>query len=310
MLRPVTARGAPRWPEGKRFAFTIVDDTDDATLAKVRPIYRLLAALGLRTTKTVWVFPATEDPKWRDVPTLEDPEYRAFIVGLQESGFEIALHGVRGTTSTRETIERGLARYADVLGRPPRIHVNHSKNADNLYWGEARLPGWRRALGLHGNGPPASLGHEPRSPHFWGDLCRSRIDYVRGLTFSGIDTLAFDPYMPYHDHRYPLVNAWFSCSNGAEIGEFRRLLAPPNVRTLVEAGGASIVYTHFGTRGFVTDKGEVAEDVRAILVALAREDGWFRPASDILDHLRGGALRRLTPFQRLRIETRARLDRY
>lgn len=305
----MTGAALRRWPGGKRFAFTIVDDTDDATLDKIRPIYALLAELGIYTTKTVWVFPATEDPRWRDADTLDEPRYREFVVGLQKTGFEIALHGVRGTSSTREIIQRGLDRYIEILGRTPRIHVNHSKNADNLYWGEARLPRWRRALGFHGKGPPASLGHDPQSPYFWGDLCRSKIDYVRALTFSPLNTLSCDPYMPYHDARYPLVNAWFSCSNGAEVPEFRRLLSPSNIRTLVESGGACIVYTHFGTPGFVTEKGEVADDVREILVALGRENGWFRPASEILDHLRGGELRRLSPLQRLRLESRARRDR-
>jgi hypothetical protein len=305
----MTERPIARWPDGKRFAFTIVDDTDDATLEKIRPVYALLDRLGMRTTKTVWVLPASEDPKWRSVPTLEDPAYRDFIVDLQRKGFEIALHGVRGTTSTRDTIVRGLDRYAEVLGRAPRIHVNHSKNADNLYWGEARLPRWRRALRLHGKGPAASLGHDPGSPYFWGDLCRTQVDYVRGLTFDAVDTLACDPYMPYHDRRYPLVNAWFSCSNGAEIGEFRRLLSAANIAALRESGGACIVYTHFGTPGFVDETGEVARDVREILVAVARENAWFRPASEILDHLRGTALRRLSGLQRFRLETRARLDR-
>jgi hypothetical protein len=305
----MTAAAGRRWPDGKRFAFTIVDDTDDATLENVRPVYDLLGALGIYTTKTVWVLRAAEDPRWRGVDTLEDARYRDFVVGLQERGFEVALHGVRGTTSTRATIEQGLDAFAAILGRPPRIHVNHSKNADNLYWGAARLPRWRRALRLHGRGPEASHGHDPGSPHYWGDLCRARVDYVRGLTFTPIDTLSCDPYMPYHDPRYPLVNAWFSCSDGAEAPQFRRLLSPANVARLAESGGACIVYTHFGTPGFVTAGGQVAADIREILVAVSRQDGWFRPASEILDHLRGTALPRLTPFQRLRLESRARWDR-
>ena len=42
------------FPQGKRFAFTIVDDTDVATVANVKPLYDLLHELGFRTTKTVW----------------------------------------------------------------------------------------------------------------------------------------------------------------------------------------------------------------------------------------------------------------
>ena len=34
------------WPDGKRFAFTVFDDTDRATLDNVREVYALLADLG------------------------------------------------------------------------------------------------------------------------------------------------------------------------------------------------------------------------------------------------------------------------
>jgi hypothetical protein len=42
------------WPNNKDFAFTIIDDTDNSTVSNVKPIYNLLADLGLKTTKTVW----------------------------------------------------------------------------------------------------------------------------------------------------------------------------------------------------------------------------------------------------------------
>ena len=43
-----------KWPEQKKFAFTVVDDTDKATVQNVGPVYDLLAELGINTTKTVW----------------------------------------------------------------------------------------------------------------------------------------------------------------------------------------------------------------------------------------------------------------
>ena len=46
--------GSLDFPEGRKFAFTILDDTDDATVENVRPVYDLLTELGFRTTKTVW----------------------------------------------------------------------------------------------------------------------------------------------------------------------------------------------------------------------------------------------------------------
>lgn len=38
------------WPKGHQFAVTVVDDMDWATVEKVKPVYDLLATLGLKTT--------------------------------------------------------------------------------------------------------------------------------------------------------------------------------------------------------------------------------------------------------------------
>ena len=85
------------FPGGKQFAFSIVDDTDLATLERVKPLYELLYRYGIRTTKTVWVLESNEpahSPNRGD--SLRDPAYLSFILDLKSKGFEIALHGVRG----------------------------------------------------------------------------------------------------------------------------------------------------------------------------------------------------------------------
>ena len=48
------------FPDGKRFAFSIVDDTDLTSLERVKPLYELLHRYGFRTTKTVWVMESNE----------------------------------------------------------------------------------------------------------------------------------------------------------------------------------------------------------------------------------------------------------
>src|SRR5688572_19644284 len=91
------------FPNGKRFAFSIIDDTDMATLERVEPLYRVLEKYGLRTTKTVWVLESRDTSHAPNRGnSLRDPAYRRFIVDLQNKGFEIALHGVRGGSSRRE----------------------------------------------------------------------------------------------------------------------------------------------------------------------------------------------------------------
>src|SRR5688500_15732410 len=104
-----------KWPDGKRFAFTIVDDTDGATLANVKPIYDLLIELGLRTTKTVWpLAPIESAPLGGE--TLEDDRYRAWILELARRGFEIGYHGVTDHPSVRARSEEALASWRRVLG--------------------------------------------------------------------------------------------------------------------------------------------------------------------------------------------------
>src|SRR5215831_8659323 len=78
------------YPEGRGFAFTIIDDTDGETLETVSPIYDELSELGLRTTKTVWVR-APRIPPSRSCDagdTLERPEYTSYLRSLQSRGFE------------------------------------------------------------------------------------------------------------------------------------------------------------------------------------------------------------------------------
>ena len=46
-----------KWPSNKKFAFTIVDDTDNATVENIKPVYDLLHKLSICSTKTIWVYP-------------------------------------------------------------------------------------------------------------------------------------------------------------------------------------------------------------------------------------------------------------
>src|SRR5687768_18315262 len=101
----------PRFPGGRRFAFTVIDDTDVATVENIRPVYRLLERLGMRTTKTVWPLSCPEGSRdFGDSETLDDPEYSEFVVDLARRGFEIASHGAKMESSTRERTLRGFDR--------------------------------------------------------------------------------------------------------------------------------------------------------------------------------------------------------
>lgn len=273
---------SPRWPDGKKFAFTVVDDTDNSFVDNVKPVYELLYEAGLRTTKTVWVYPP------RDSFTgysLHDPDYLDFVRTLVRRGFEIASHGVGSGRFERKEILEGYAQYKSLLGESPKMHINHASNPDNLYWGWKRHPWPFSFIHKMRKRDRRSTGESPSSPLFWGDYAKGHIKYFRNYTFNGINTLSYDPMMPYRVKRKErFSNYWFSSSDGHTVEEFRALLSRQNIDQLVREGGLCIVYTHFAS-GFVGASGKVDEEFEAGIRYLAEQPGWFAPASEILDYL-------------------------
>jgi glycosyltransferase involved in cell wall biosynthesis len=275
-----------RFPGNKKFAFSIFDDTDLGTVENVGPVYRLLEELGMHTTKSVWPLASAPGAKLAG-DSLQNPKYRQFVLELRDQNFEIALHNVRNTDSTREETEQGLEEFRRVIGHYPRVHANHCSNRENVYWGAARFSTLASTL----YGMAASLtrsrhfeGHIDSSQYFWGDLCAKHIDYVRNLVFRDINTEKINPSMPYHDPTKPLVNAWFSSADGGDKETFCTLLSESNQDTLDAEDGVCLVYTHFAC-GF-SNNGQVDPRVEQLLRRLARKNGWFVPVSQILDFLR------------------------
>lgn len=302
------------WPDRKRFAFTIFDDTDLQTVDNGPDVYAFLTELGMRVTKSVWVRPPTGSPLY-DGSSCADPAYLAWTLELQRSGHEIALHNVASSTSTREETLAGLDRFRELFGHDPRTLANHVGNLEAIYHGEERVTGSRRAVyNLLTRGRRRRLfeGHVPTSPLFWGDLCAERVSYVRNFVFRDVDTLAACPQMPYHDVTKPYVAGWFAASEGANPASFTGTVNEVAQDRLEAAGGLSIIYTHLGA-GFSRD-GKLDPEFERLMTRLASRDGWFAPVAEILDHLRqvkgltdlGASDRRELEWRWLRDKMRAR----
>jgi hypothetical protein len=300
------------WPNGHKFAFTIFDDTDWATVEKVRPVYDLLTDLGMRTTKSVWVL-RCEGRAMNEGATCDDREYREWVMSLQNQGFEIGIHNVSPTTSTREETRRGLERFRELFGEEKIIHCNHLGCQENMYWYDARLTSWRRGLyrALTLRRPNGvSRGHVEGDPLFWGDLCREHISYVRNFVFDELNTLAVCPEMPYHNAFRPFVNYWFASANGSSLRRFLGNFTFANLDRLIEEGGLCIAYVHFAA-DFARD-GQIDEEFRRRLEYVASHNGWFAPVSAVLDHLRGGgdcAARSISTTKLRKLETKWLADK-
>ena len=272
-----------KWPNGKAFALSIVDDTDNGTVSNVKPVYDFLYSHGLRTTKTAWAFPPRDRFSGQ---CLQDEDYRCFIQDLDAKGFEIGFHNAgSGDFSRQETIV-ALEFFAKCIGKYPRLHVNHADNPDNIYWGHKRFSAAvamvYRAI-RKGYSPEGEIEDSPR---FWGDYCKKHIAYIRNRVFSGINTMARDPRMPCrYRHKDQYSNYWFSSSDGANKDVFSRLLAKDHVDRLARDGGCCIVYTHFAS-GFVDANGQLDAGFQERIEYLAKQDGWFAPTSSILDYMK------------------------
>ena len=293
------------WPDGKRFAFTVFDDTDHTTLQNSPAIYRFLYDAGIITTKSVWPINYGSAPEVKGA-TCQNPAYLEWVRKLKEQGFEIALHNASYRTLKREQIASGLEQFKRYFGEYPKAQANHGFCGDSLYWGDARLSGANRLLynlmtGFKNRGK--FQGHVESSELFWGDLCKRHIKYVRNFVYPGINTLKACPYMPYFDEKRPFVNYWFASSEGGYCRAFCKTISEENQDRLEEEGGACIMYTHFSFPDFYQD-GRLNPEFTRLVERLRRKSGWFVPVSRLLDHI----LEKRGPYT-ISNRERARLER-
>jgi len=275
------------WPEGKKFAFTVFDDSDHATLENVKDIYSFFTDCGFRTTKSVWPVAGRENPQpWLGGATCADAGYLAWVKHLQASGFEIGFHNGNFHSAVREETRYSVDTLKELFGHDPSAMANHYRARQNIYWGDARLTGLNRfaynVLTRFKN-RGAFKGHVEGDDYFWGDICRDRVKYVRNFAFRDINTLKKVPFMPYHDPLRPYVNYWYASSDGGNIRLFNKCISEASQDRLEEEGGACIMYAFFA-KGF-REHGAINTRFKFLMERLARKNGWFVPVSDVLNHL-------------------------
>lgn len=273
------------WPKGKKFAFTVFDDTDLSTVNNVRPVYDFLEALGFRTTKTVWPIRGNKKPNFGG-STCEDSVYLEWLYYLKKRGFEIGYHLATYHTSNRNETAYALKKFADLFGHYPHSMANHTRCLESIYWGNFRVTGFveflYNLLTLNRN-KDLFKGHIEGDKYFWGDICKKKIEYVRNFTFPDINTLKACPIMPYHDLQKPFVNYWFASSEGPDVISFNQCISEQNQDRLEEEEGACIIYTHFA-KGFY-ENGEINPTFKFLIERLSRKNGWFVPVNELLDYL-------------------------
>lgn len=271
-----------KWPDGHDFAFTVIDDTDGATVENVKPVYDYLISHGILTTKTCWVYPSRDDIYTGQC--LQDKEYLEFLRYLKRSGVELGFHNAGSGGFRREETLAALKEYREKLGEYPSLHINHSNNVENLYWGAERFSLLVRAIYKLRRSEIKSYGTDPKSEYFWGDFAKEHLRFIRNRTFNDINTLKADPRLVYRETgKKEYSNYWFSSSDGMRLAPFLRLLTKENIDRLASEHGCCIVYTHFAYE-FV-DNGILNEDFKKTIDYIASRNGWFVPASTVLNYV-------------------------
>lgn len=271
-------------PHGKDFAFTIIDDTDDAFLDQIKSIYDVLYGNGIITTKTVWVYPPRDTDRSKG-DSLMNEQYLSFVRELIIKNYEIALHNVGSGNYKRSEIEKGIQEFKNLLGFYPVTHINHSYNKDNIYSGSKRFSfPLNYLVKLLYSKYSYFEGDNPQSDYFWGDYHKNIIKYNRNYEIDNINTYKINPYLPYKERRFEKYsNYWFSASFAPNQWMFNHLVNKKNIDRLERERGISIIFTHLGyfAPGNKIDKGFI----ESMEYLGKKTNGWFVPIRELLDYI-------------------------
>lgn len=263
------------------FYFTIIDDTDDATLENIKPIYDLLYEKKIFITKTVWVYPPRDVQSTGD--SLQRKEYLEFIREIKRKGFEIGLHNVGSGDYSRDEIIDGLEEFKEKLGDYPTIHINHSYNKDSVYGGYKRFnhPNKWLVKKMYPQYAGMFQGEERDSKYFWGDKHKEIIRFSRNHEFYGINTGRYDPYMPYIDtKRNEYANYWYSATFAPNPWVYNKVVTPQSIDLLERENGICILFSHLG---YFMKNGKIDDGFkRSIDILSKKKNGVYLPVSSIL----------------------------
>lgn len=281
------------WPNGKKFAFTVIDDTDNSTMENAPIIYDFLKKNGIFTTKSIWTRDGDPSSEYDSVngDTLENEEYFQWVNSLKESGFEICLHSSTWSCSERTQIIEAFKTFEESFNRSSiLIQHNDHKKCESIYWGSKRLIFplniiFELLALINPRGVRSTIyqGENEKSEFFWGDISLEKVDYIRNLTFDEINLFNVTKYIAHQRRNTKYVNNWFISSEAPDCDSFINLLNKKNIDKLETENGLCIIYTHFGNN--FLKEGKLDPSFKEAIKYLSSKNGWYVPATDILLHL-------------------------
>lgn len=282
------------YPNGHNFAFTIIHDADSAYSQRLAPLFEVFDKLGLKITATLFTFWADWARKgkvWSEwnalgkgedrffVPIgvpLEDEKEAEFYKFLALRGHEIGMHTPSDTSDTREELIRAYKYFKKVFGHYPKVYVEHSNrsnkedqsnegaNPESNYYSTDLLNFYKSWIWVDGPGALPNKKHKK----FYDILA------VNGSPFS---KFALDQYGIAKG--FVRTGKWKN-SNG---DGFLDWYTQKNIDILSKERGLALVYTHLNYKWLDPKTRRMRKSIKNRLKYLVSKDGWFVPASKILD---------------------------
>lgn len=272
------------WPNGKKFAFTIIDDCDNDRLDVINSIYNFLDDINIKTTKNVWIYPSRDTEMSGNC--LLDQNYRECILNLKSLGYEIGIHGVGAGDFKKDEIADGFEIFKEIIGDYPNIHTNHKGNKDGIYVEFNRYS--KLFNKIYKNSKLKNIksyGDVYFSEYFWGNISKKYIKYIKDQEYNCTNIFKYDNYLPYVDRdRLEHSNYWFSCCDGYSYNKFNSIIDNRKIDQLIFERGLCIISTDF-SRDFLDGNGEIGSTFRQNMEYISKRNGWFAPVTDILDYI-------------------------
>ena len=295
-----------RFPNNKKFAFTILDDTDDANVENIVPVYDFLTSKNIFVTKTVWPVPCPEGSRiFFAGQTLGEKDYLKAVKRIIKQGHELAFHCATMESSERKRTKQAFEVLKKEFDLLPVLHCNHGQNLENIYWGYKRFSTAIFRLVYAGlKRKYLFQGENSNSEYFWGDIYNAQIKFSRNFTFRNeLNILKSNPEMPYLDSAKKMANYFFSTSDAPDVFAFNSLVTKKAIDRLENEAGLCILSTHLGKKYCLN--GKINENFRSIIEYISKKDGWFVPVTEILEYLlslKHKSKHYISYYSRLRLE--------
>jgi len=118
---------------------------------------------------------------------------------------------------------------------------------------------------------------------FGGIYVKKRLIILEILYFLRLTFLRLHLTFCISGHPLNMLIIGYISTEAPDIESFSKLLTVENISKLESDNGVCIIYTHFGN-GFVKD-GILDERFKSIISYLAARNGWYVPASELLDYI-------------------------